>query len=111
MALQLKVTEAPSMMVLSLGADIMVGGTGTNRFIRKNDRGQHSRFLVCLDIKRSFNIGEIQRIIFSLTPFEVKIDVICLTYIEMTKNFDFASISYFFSGLVYFTTCTRSSSS
>ena len=35
MALQWNVTEAPSMMVLSLGADIMVGGTGTNRFIRK----------------------------------------------------------------------------
>ena len=34
-ALQWNVTEAPSMMVLSLGADIMVGGTGTNRFIRK----------------------------------------------------------------------------
>ena len=35
MALQWNVTEAPSIMVSSLGADIMVGGTGTNRFMRK----------------------------------------------------------------------------
>ena len=35
MALQWNVTETPSIMVLSLGADIMVGGTGTNRFIRE----------------------------------------------------------------------------
>ena len=35
MTLQWNVTEAPSIMVSSLGADIMVGGTGTNRFMRK----------------------------------------------------------------------------